>query len=394
MTARARVAHLSTAHPPRDGRVFRKECVSLAQAGADVWFIGAQDGDEVDHGVNVVGIGAATSRLDRLTRRQWRAWKALDEVNPDVVHVHDPELIPLVLAWRTLRRRAAVYDAHEDLVGQIEGKAYLPDAIKPLASLVARGVVGLADRCFDGIVASTETVLSFYRNPNRQVVRNYPLLSDFPAVAEVEKEPGQVAYIGSISGARQVDRMFDMVRQTPGAHLVIAGKPTPDVAHHFEEISADDPITWLGHIPGETIPDILAKSVVGVAFFRPIRNYQKALPTKLFEYMAAGIPFISTDLPFLVELFSGHDCGVFVDTSQDAEAASAALAELMADPQRCRRMGANGRKAIEERFNFEAEVDRLVAVEQAALRRRDASITASPTPRRAVEDTERADTAR
>mgnify|MGYP002759506231 CR=1 FL=1 len=112
----ARVCHLSTAHPPRDGRIFRKECASLAKRGADVWFIGAQDGDEEVDGVHTVGVGAATGRLDRLTRRQMRAWKALDQVSPDVVHVHDPELIPMVLTWKTLRGRAAVYDAHEDPV--------------------------------------------------------------------------------------------------------------------------------------------------------------------------------------------------------------------------------------------------------------------------------------
>jgi len=85
--------------------VVRKECVSLARAGADVWFIGAQDDDEVVDGVHIVGVGAATGRVDRFTRRQLRAWRALDRVSPDLVHVHDPELIPLVLAGILLKAR-------------------------------------------------------------------------------------------------------------------------------------------------------------------------------------------------------------------------------------------------------------------------------------------------
>ncbi|WP_130866475.1 glycosyltransferase family 4 protein [Acidipropionibacterium timonense] len=375
MASRARICHLSTVHNPRDNRVFRKECCSLARAGADVWFIGAQDGEEIVEGVHVVGVGKATNRVDRLTRRQALAWRALDRISPDVVHVHDPELIPMVMAWKTLRHRAAVYDAHEDLVGQVEAKEYLPDAVKPIARLVAKGIIGLADHGFDGIVASTSTVLGFYRNPNRAVVRNYPMLSDFPGVVGGDKQDGQVAYVGMLSAGRQVDRMFEMIDRTPGARLVIAGLPDPEVKHFFDEVDEHPGITWLGRVPGEQVPDILAKSWLGVAFFKPIKNYQKALPTKLFEYMAAGIPFISTDLPYLVELFGSRDCGVFVDTSVDSSAAASALAELLADPERCRRMGANGRRAIEEEMNFEAEADELMRVEKAAVRRPDVDIT-------------------
>ena len=370
----ARVCHLSTAHPPRDGRIFRKECASLAKRGADVWFIGAQDGDEEVDGVHTVGVGAATGRLDRLTRRQMRAWKALDQVSPDVVHVHDPELIPMVLTWKTLRGRAAVYDAHEDLVGQIEGKNYLPDWGKPLARTVASGVITVADKCFDGIVSATPTVAEFYHNDNQQVVRNYPLLTDFPKVADGDRTPGQVAYIGTLTEGRQVDRMFEMIEQTPQAHLIVAGRPTPEVKHFFDDIRPEQRVDFLGMIPGEQIPQVLAKTQVGVAFFKPIRNYQKALPTKLFEYMAAGIPFISSDLPFLVDLLGPYDCGVFVDTSTDATAAAKALAELLADPARCAEMGANGRRAIEEHLNFENELPGLIEVEQNAVRAKNVKI--------------------
>lgn len=374
MTALARVCHLSTVHNPRDNRVFRKECVSLARAGADVWFIGAQERDEVVDGVHVIGVGKPMGRVDRFTRRQFRAWRALDRVSPDIVHVHDPELIPLVLTWKTLRGRAAVYDAHEDLVGQIEGKKYLPDSVKPDARLAAKALVGIADRCFEGIVAATPTVLSYYRNPNQAVVRNYPLLSDYPDVGGVEKIDGQAAYVGMLSAGRQVDRMFEMIAQTPGSHLTVAGLPDPEVEHFFDRITPDQRVRWLGRVPGGDIPGILAQSRVGIAFFLPLKNYQEALPTKLFEYMAAGIPFISTDLPFLVELFKDHDCGVFVDTSTDASAAAEALAALLADPERCARMGANGRRFFEESLNFDSQFPAQVSVESAALKREDARL--------------------
>jgi glycosyltransferase involved in cell wall biosynthesis len=156
----------------------------------------------------------------------------------------------------------------------------------------------------------------------------------------------------------------------------VAGEPDPEVRHFFEDLRSEQRVEWLGRIPGEEVPRVLAQSRVGIAFFKPLKNYQEALPTKLFEYMAAGIPFISTDLPFLVNLFDGKDCGIFVDTSRGAGAAAKALRDLLADPDRCAEMGANGRRAIEEEFSFEAEFPNLLSVETAAVRREGAVLCA------------------
>ena len=371
----ARVCHVSTVHNPRDGRIFRKECASLAKRGADVWFIGAQDGDEIVDGVHVVGIGKATNRIDRLPRRQAKVWQALDRVNPALVHIHAPELIPLVLAWKKLRGRAAVFDAHEDLVAQIDGKEYLSPKIKPVARTVAKALVTMADKGFDGVVAVTDGVAEDFGHRNQKLVHNYPLLSSFDTTVEGEKVPGQIVYVGMLSKGRQTDKMFDMMALMDGdARLVIAGKQEPEVAYLFDELDKHPRVDYCGSIPVDEVPGLLASSVIGLVFLEPLPNYVNSLPTKLFEYMAAGIPFISTDLPLLVNMLEKWDCGVFVDTSRDAKAAAEAAKELLADPERCKRLGENGRRAIAEEFNFEADVDALVTVEERALKRQDSQI--------------------
>ncbi|MDQ9075805.1 glycosyltransferase, partial [Cutibacterium avidum] len=326
-------------------------------------------------GVHVVGIGKATNRIDRLTRRQAKVWKALDRVNPDLVHIHDPELIPLVLAWKKLRGRAAVFDAHEDLVAQIDGKEYLSPKIKPVARTVAKALVTMADKGFDGVVAVTDGVAEDFGHRNQKLVHNYPLLSSFDTTVEGEKVPGQIVYVGMLSKGRQTDKMFDMMALMDGdARLVIAGKQDPEVAYLFDELDKHPRVDYCGSIPVDEVPGLLASSVIGLVFLEPLPNYVNSLPTKLFEYMAAGIPFISTDLPFLVNMLEKWDCGVFVDTSKDAKAAAEATKELLADPERCKRLGENGRRAIAEEFNFEADVDALVTVEERALKRQDSQI--------------------
>ena len=360
----ARVAHLSTLHPPRDNRIFNKECCSLAASGVDTWFLGAQERDEVVDGVHIVGLGTASGVVGRL-KAQWRAFRALNRVRPQLVHVHDPELIPMVWLWKTLRRKAAIYDAHEDLVGQMDDKPYIPKLLHPLAMLLAKGLVKLADKGFDGIVTATEHIASLYSHPNKAVVHNYPYLKDYPA-STAEHVPGRVVYVGMLSQGRQVDVMIDAVRKVPGATVLVAGKADADIA---PLLASDDPrIHYRGMLPSSEVPEIVASGSIGLVFLKPLGNYVDSLPTKLFEYMAAGIPAVVSDFAWLRRILGSHDCCVFVDTST-ADAPAEAIAGLVANPERAAEMGRRGRAAIEEEFNFEAEVPTLLEVTARAARR-------------------------
>ncbi len=361
---RGRVAHLSTLHPPRDNRIFNKECRSLAASGVDLWFLGAQEHDEVVDGVEVVGLSTASGIVGRL-KAQWRAFRALERVRPSLVHVHDPELIPMVWLWKSVRRKAAIYDAHEDLVGQMDDKPYIPRLVHPLAMLLAKGLVKLADKGFDGIVAATEHIAGLYSNPNRAVVHNYPYLHEYPA-SSAEHVPGRVVYVGMLSQGRQVDVMIDAVRQVPGATLLVAGKADDDIRPLLE--SGDPRIDYRGMLPSTEVPGIVASGSIGLVFLKPLGNYVDSLPTKLFEYMAAGIPAVVSDFPWLRRILGGHDCCVFVDTTT-AAAPAEAIAALVADPVRAAEMGRRGRAAIEQEFNFEAEVPALLEVSARAARR-------------------------
>lgn len=361
----SRIAHLSTLHPPRDNRIFNKECASLARAGVDQWLICAQESDEVDQEVQTVGIGRASGVFQRLITSQVKAWRALGKVRPDLVHVHDPELIPMVWLWKTLHRKAAIYDAHEDLVGQMDDKAYIPRPLHPLASLYARLLVKLADRGFEGIVTATPHILSLYNNSNGAVVHNYPYLQDYP-VSDDEHVPGRIVYVGMLSQGRQVDIMVEAVAQVEGAQLVIAGKADPDMAELLARHEDDGSIDYRGLIPATEVPALVASGALGLVFLKPLRNYVDSFPTKLFEYMAAGIPAVVSDFPWLKTLLGDHDCCVFVDTTTP-EAPAQAIRELLAQPDRCAAMGQRGRRAIEEVFNFEAEVSSLLEVTERAL---------------------------
>lgn len=363
----ARVVHVTTAHSPTDNRIFRKECVSLAEAGFDVHLVAVTDHDHEVDGVHVVALPRHPSRWRRMLLGPRDAWKALERLQPDVVHVHDPELIPLAVLWRRRHHAAAVYDAHEDLPKQVMGKPYLPRALRPAVAYAAHLVEALADRYLDAIVAATPAIARNYHRASVVLVQNFPWLRDFPAVQPMDTTRSDVTYIGAIAEARGA---FEMIRAVEAsrqqARLVLAGSvASTDLLQHIED--AADTTTYLGQLPVEQVPFTLADARLGLAVLHPLPNYLEAQATKLFEYMAAGRPFIASDFPSWRSMLDRYNCGMFVNPL-DVKALTAAIDALLADADLARGMGQRGRTALVEHFTFEAESTKLVAMARGVLR--------------------------
>ncbi|MCY1657976.1 glycosyltransferase family 4 protein [Dietzia sp. SL131] len=115
---------------------------------------------------------------------------------------------------------------------------------------------------------------------------------------------------------------------------------------------------YVGQIPGHDIPEFISGHVCGLAIYSKLANYQYGVPTKVFEYMAAGRPFIVTDLPGCVELFAVGAGGMVVDTD-DLDAIFEAISLIMGNPTRSVQLGQEARKAFLERFSFDSEALRL-----------------------------------
>ncbi|MSS44799.1 glycosyltransferase family 4 protein [Cutibacterium sp. WCA-380-WT-3A] len=357
---RGRVVSLSTVHHGHDNRVFNKEAKALVAAGYDYHLVISADRDGVDQGVPVVALHREESRIRRLVVSQREAWHQLRVLEPDVLHIHDPELIPLALAWRQRHRCKVIYDAHEDLIGQVDTKPYLGAVTRPLARMAARGLVGLAGRSADAVVAATPTVGERFHHAPVTVVRNYPWLSNYTTTPN--PVPGRLAYVGDLSEERKLSFMIEVTRKVrqrvSGTHLVLAGRVLPRCQETVEQAVAEGFVEHLGLVAPTEVPQVLASAQVGLVFLKPLPNYVASLPTKLFEYMASQVPFAASDFQAWREMFDGFGAGVFVDT-EDVTATANALSELLADPQRCRKMGYAGRRAVELGLNFESQAEAL-----------------------------------
>ena len=361
--------HLSTVHNRHDNRVFNKEARALVDAGYDFHLVITAETNGVDDGIPVVALHrTGGSRLRRIVAGQAEAWRALGGLRPDLLQIHDPELIPMAVVWGRTHSCKVIYDAHEDLVGQIDTKPYLNWITRPMVRAAARCLVGLADRGADGIVAATEPVADGYRNPRIAVVHNYPWLTNF--TVDPDPVPGRLVYAGDLTQERKLSFMIDVVRRLrqtlPGVHLVLAGRALKGCGPVVEAGVDEGLVDYRGLVGPTEVPDVLASAQVGLVFLEPLPNYVRSLPTKLFEYMAAGVPFCASDFPAWRQMFSRYGAGAFAD-SESVETTADVLAGLLTDPRACQQMGEAGRRAIGEGLTFEAQSRALLRLTEELL---------------------------
>lgn len=362
-----KVCVLTSVHQPFDIRIFHKECKSLAAAGYDVTLVAACGHDRIVDGVRLRAIPKARNRIARLLHTDWCAYREAVKQSADVYHFHDPELIPFGLLLR-LHGKKVLYDIHEDLPRCIPYKPYLP---KWMAALVAR-IVELAEntasRFFSGLVAATPVIAARFCRRNRRtvVVHNYPLARELGANADHPWEAREmsVAYVGSSvsiqRAALEMVRAMSLLPPDLGAFLNLAG---PFSSEGLRDRLAAEPgwkrVRVCGVLDRRGVVDILGRARAGFVLQRPEPNAMAGKPIKMFEYMAAGIPVISANFPLWRQIVDGAECGLCVDPLNPKEI-SEAIRYLLTHPQEAEAMGQRGRRAIEERLNWDREEAKLL----------------------------------
>ncbi|MBL8677388.1 MAG: glycosyltransferase, partial [Alphaproteobacteria bacterium] len=118
-------------------------------------------------------------------------------------------------------------------------------------------------------------------------------------------------------------------------------------------------VVYYGRVGRDKISSIISTSQLGICLLHPTPNYINSLPTKLFEYMAAGIPIIVSDFPFWRKLLKGLDNVHFVNPL-NPQAIREVIKELIADKERCYSTGIKGVKIVNEKYNWENEEKKLI----------------------------------
>lgn len=364
---------MTSAHRALDVRIFHKISKSLVRRGYDVTVVAVHSQDENIDGIHVAAIPRSRSRLRRMTLNLYRIYRKTLELDADIYHFHDPELIPVGLLLR-LRGKHVVYDAHEDLPRTVSYKEYVPPALRRLVAGAAEKLELFGARRLTGVIGATPPIAARFRpvNPNTVVVHNFPIVEELNqcSMRKWAEREAAVAYIGGIARERGIFELLDamkLVIKKVECRLALAGWFSPkQMQAEVQKRAEASNVDFLGLLSRVHVSELLARVRAGIVVLHPEVNFIKAKPTKLFEYMCAGIPVIASDFPLWREIVEGAQCGLLVDPMRPSQIADA-ITYLLTHPREAEQMGRRGRATAERYFNWKSEERTLLSLYRSIL---------------------------
>lgn len=362
--------HLTSVHGRKDIRIFMKECRSLAGAYRVTLIVADGKGSAESHGVQIIDAGRASGRLHRMRAVTSRIFEIAMQRDAQLYHLHDPELMPVGLKLKRNGKRV-VFDAHEDLPKQLRSKPYLGGFLRAvLPPLLGRFEAWACSR-FDAVVTATPSIRDKFKpiNARSTDINNYPLLGELDSGPAIFVARNQVCYVGGIAAIRGIREVVNaMGRAQSGARLQLCGEfSEPQTRTAVQRLAGWKHVDELGLLDRGQVREMLARCSAGIVTFHAVPNHVDAQPNKMFEYMSAGIPVIGSHFPLWREIIEGNDCGRCVHP-QDPAAIAEAVDFFVQNPAEARRMGENGRRAVSERYNWNVEERKLLALYDDLLR--------------------------
>ncbi len=368
-----RVAIVTSIHPDFDARIW-KHARLLAANGIGVDMIcpwNVKDGEVID-GVTFHPFEPATSRLKRLfqipLRVLPRVFAVRDKV--DIVHFHDIDLLP----WMAMvsLRKPVVYDVHENYAHEMLVRDWVPKLLrKPLYHLVRWGqlCLSLIVRHIVLVAPSQEPDFS-HKRFNRTYIYNYAsvalldkVASDYPQRADV------VLFIGSqhLNNGSMV--LLDIAEETLKRLPDIQFRATDrfsnaafraEVIEEIQRRGMQDRFTLIPNVKPHELMAVLNQATIGISPNLRVPQQIKGIHTKVFEYMAAGLPMVISDLPHQVEVVEHSGAGILA-RPEDVSSFVNGIAKLFEDRQLAADFGRKGQAWFRENYSYESQAANFLA---------------------------------
>ena len=351
-----RVCVCTIVHHPEDARILHRQIRALLDAGHEITYIAPFRATNVTpwRDISPVDVPRATGR--RRLQALRAAHKALVEHSAyaDIVLLHDPEL--LISLPRSVQRRTVVWDVHEDTAAALISKGWLPKPVRPLLRPFVRRLEKRSERRHRLLLAE-EGYRDRFSQPH-PVVPNTTYVADLPPGPPDDR---RAVYVGHLSKARGALDMIEMARMLApeGIMVELIGSADPDIRSALRDAQREGILRWYGFVPNDRALRIAEGAMAGLALLHDEPNYRHSMPTKVVEYMAHGIPVVTTPNPPAVDLVTPAASGIVVPFNDPAAAADA-IRRLRGDTELRTEMGKRGYETARARYHWPIQAELFV----------------------------------
>jgi glycosyltransferase involved in cell wall biosynthesis len=319
------VSMVSGGHDVADARLHRI-ANALVRAGLRVEVIGLGDpaGAPDDTVVTTHARGGRTRRMSDAVLLPWRA-------RGRVLFVIAPEMVTFAAVAARLRRRRLVVDVYEDYAKLAHDRAFSVTARTAALALVRLGTA-MSARADITSVADEHVPPRTARR--RLVVRNLPERDRLPAPAEPVGPPRAV-YIGDVRRSRGLQTMLEAIELAPDWSLDVVGAVSAADSEWLDQWQRRSPaagrVRMHGRMPPAESWRFASGAWAGLSLLADTPAFRDAVPSKVYEYFAVGLPVVATPLPRVRAIVEESGAGAVVVSASDA---AAVLQRWSTDPAR------------------------------------------------------------
>lgn len=349
-----------------DTRIFYRYCLTL-QKYYDVCLIACHPAHENVKGIEIYPYPRYKNRLFRVAFSWFLLLPKALKCNAKIYHLHDPELIPLGLVLRILGKKI-IYDIHENIAEDIFDKDWIKfkKLWYSIYSLFERPALHLFH-----VILAEDSYMTRYEDKvdHLAVIHNYcdlPFFEEFK-LSTSQRNPYQLYYIGILLENRGIleilEAMYLAKLQGHYFHLHCVAELYTQVSEAITNLSFYDDIkkqvTFYGRKNLEDGYQISKKAGIGLCIIHPMSNSIGSYPTKLFEYMAVGLPIVTSHFPLYKTVVEDNNCGFTVDPNSPHEIMESIIKIAVDLPLR-KGMEKSGLNAVKEKYSWHQEEEKML----------------------------------
>jgi glycosyltransferase involved in cell wall biosynthesis len=272
-------------------------------------------------------------------------------------------LLPNFLVSK-LKRLPLVYDSHEYFTGvpEIQNRPF----VKWVWETIERSIFPRLKY----VITVSEPIASLYekmyrirplvvRNLSRNADHIVPFTRDELSVAK--NELLLIIQGTGINIDKGAEELINAVNISEGVFLLVigSGDVVPQLKRQVNELNIGHKVKFVRSVPWEILMKYSKAADVGMCIEKDTNpNYRYSLPNKLFDYIAAGITVIASNLPETCKIISENGCGMIID-SVTPETISNALSHLKNNPDELEEYKRNA-LAASEKLNWNIESEKVI----------------------------------